>query len=153
MAYPGDVIVKGPEIPGGMPVFLGTRAAGENRRPIDQTRPLLLAAAGREPFDAATVRKHVPVDRRAALAGRRGRRAGKRIVLRRGTEKCMRNCLNERLPDFSAPGGGRAVPLKGGVAGGGWDEKKKAPTEQVGCIIDAGQDGKTEILLKRGGSG
>jgi len=32
------------------------------------------------------------------------------------------------------------------AAGVGRDEKKRAPTEAVGCTIDAGEDGKSEIL-------
>jgi hypothetical protein len=44
-------------------------AVGENRRPIDQTRPLLLVAAGGESPDAAVVCRHVGKDRGAAVAG------------------------------------------------------------------------------------
>ena len=42
--------------------------AGEDRRPFDQARPVLLAAAGGEPSDAAAVRKHGAADRGAAGA-------------------------------------------------------------------------------------
>jgi len=47
-------------------------AVGEDGWPIDQARPLLLAAPGREPPDAATVWKHGAADRLAALASRLG---------------------------------------------------------------------------------
>jgi len=47
-------------------------AVGEDGWPIDQARPLLLAAPGREPPDAATVWKHGEADRLAALASREG---------------------------------------------------------------------------------
>ena len=42
--------------------------AGQDRRPSGQARPVLLAAVGREPSDAAVVRKHGAADRRAAAA-------------------------------------------------------------------------------------
>ena len=47
-----------------------TTAAGENRRPSDQARSLLLAAVGREPSYAAPVWKHDAANRSAAAAGR-----------------------------------------------------------------------------------
>src|SRR5713226_3778849 len=43
-------------------------AAGENGRSAAETRPVLLAAAGPEPPDAATLRGHGRADRVAALA-------------------------------------------------------------------------------------
>src|SRR5208283_2473893 len=45
-------------------------AVGEDRRPFDKARPLLLAAAGGEPSDAAAVCRHAAEDRGAAVAGR-----------------------------------------------------------------------------------
>jgi hypothetical protein len=47
-------------------------AVGEDRRPFDQARPLLLAAFSREPSDASAVCRHAAQDRRAAVAGRIG---------------------------------------------------------------------------------
>ncbi len=42
--------------------------AGEDRRPAGETRPILLAAPGGEPFDSTTVWSHAGQDRSAALA-------------------------------------------------------------------------------------
>jgi hypothetical protein len=47
-------------------------AAGEDRRTADETCPLLLAAAGREPSDAAALWSHAGQDRSVALARRVG---------------------------------------------------------------------------------
>jgi hypothetical protein len=49
-------------------------AVGQDRRPIDQTCPLLLVAADGESSHAAAVRGHAGEDRDAAVAGgiRRG---------------------------------------------------------------------------------
>jgi len=44
-------------------------AAGEDGRPLDKARPLLLAAFSREPSDAAAVWEHALEDREAASAG------------------------------------------------------------------------------------
>src|SRR2546425_13195240 len=56
-------------------------AVGEDRRSAGETRPVLLAAAGREPSDAATVRGHGREDRGAALArGGVGRASGRERV-------------------------------------------------------------------------
>ena len=41
-------------------------AAGENRRTVDKTRPLLLAPAGGEPPDTAAVCRHAAEDRGVA---------------------------------------------------------------------------------------
>ena len=46
---------------------------GQDGRPADQSRTVLLAAAGGEPFDAAAVREHGVPDRGAARARRIGR--------------------------------------------------------------------------------
>ena len=54
-------------------------AARENRRQAGQARAVLLADAGREPPDAATVWKHGAADRRAALADRIKRGGGQAI--------------------------------------------------------------------------
>jgi len=48
-------------------------AVGEDRRAFDQARPVLLAASGGEPPDAAVVREHGVPDRSAAGAHRIGR--------------------------------------------------------------------------------
>jgi hypothetical protein len=48
-------------------------AVGEDRRGFDQARPVLLAASGGEPSDAAVVREHGAPDRSAAGAHRIGR--------------------------------------------------------------------------------
>ena len=53
-------------------------AVGEDRRSAGETRPILLAAAGREPSDAATVRGHGRADRGAALASRVESATGRR---------------------------------------------------------------------------
>ena len=45
-------------------------AAGEDRRSSDQARPVLLAAIGREPSDAAAIWKHGATARRLAGADR-----------------------------------------------------------------------------------
>jgi len=47
-------------------------AVSEDGWPIDQARPLLLAAPGREPPDSATVWEHGPADRLAAPTRRVG---------------------------------------------------------------------------------
>lgn len=47
-------------------------AVSEDGRPIDQARPRLLAAPGREPPDSATVWEHGPADRLAAPTRRVG---------------------------------------------------------------------------------
>ncbi len=47
-------------------------AAGEDRRTANETCPLLLAAAGREPSDAAALWSHAGQDRSVALARRVG---------------------------------------------------------------------------------
>jgi hypothetical protein len=46
---------------------------GEDRRPIDQARPVLLAAFGGEPSDPATVWSLAGQDRSVALANRAGK--------------------------------------------------------------------------------
>ena len=63
---------------------------------LDQARPLLLAAAGRESSDATTVWKHGTADRRAALADRIAGGGGQanRSKEGGGTERCMKNRLN-----------------------------------------------------------
>lgn len=52
-------------------------AIGEDGWPIDQARPILLAAARGEPPDAAALWKHGAADCRAALADRIRVAAGK----------------------------------------------------------------------------
>jgi hypothetical protein len=49
-------------------------AAGEDGQPIDQARPVLLAALGGESSDTAVVWGHAGQDRGAALANRVGER-------------------------------------------------------------------------------
>ena len=71
--------------------------AGEDRRPIDQARSLLLAAVGRKPPDAAAVWNHAAADGHAGatdwvggwpanrLKSRAGRRGLGEIALERGS--------------------------------------------------------------------
>src|ERR1035437_7329024 len=62
-------------------------AAGEDRRPVGQAFPLLLAVLGREPSDAAPVRKHAAADSGFAAAGRIGAAATRnQSGRRRGVE-------------------------------------------------------------------
>ena len=73
-------------------------AVGEDGRPIDQARPLLLAATGREPPDAATVWKHGATDRLAAPANRVGEPttgSDFREERGRGTAKCRKHGSKE----------------------------------------------------------
>ena len=57
-----------------------TAAAGENGRTPDQARPILLAAAGREPSDAAAVRQYAAVDRWAVPSGGIAEAVGNREI-------------------------------------------------------------------------
>src|SRR2546427_9019063 len=86
-------------------------------------RPLLLAAAGRESSDAATVWKHGAADRRAALADRIGRGGGERNRAQGGRGRGLRNRLEMRqfLVSRTRKGQGRAPPCPPGALGVGRD--------------------------------
>lgn len=125
-------------------------AVGEDRREAGEARPVPLAAAGGEPFDAAVVWKHGAADRRAAGADQIGRRGGQANGLKEGgTERCMRTRLKLGTSGFSVRGGGGPGPSWGGRSRSGMERpKKKDLTEAIGCILDAAQDAKMEILAR-----
>ena len=78
-------------------------AAGEDQRTADQACPLLLAAVGGEPPDAAPVWKHTAADRgfaaasRVGSAGRRNQSGRRRGVEGGVSEKSLRNGANHGL--------------------------------------------------------
>jgi hypothetical protein len=51
-------------------------APGQDRRPIDQTRPLLLVTAGGESPHTASIQRHVAKNRGASVAGALGCSSG-----------------------------------------------------------------------------
>jgi hypothetical protein len=82
----------------------GTSSAGQAHlatctgvwwRAVHQARPVLLAASGGEPPDAAAVRKHGAADRGVGRANRIGLGGGQANRSKQGgkTERCMRNRL------------------------------------------------------------
>ena len=82
--------------------------AGKDRRPVGQARPVLLAVVGREPSDAAFVRKHGAADRRSADAGWIGGGAGQANRAKSGREGQLseKSMQNKVLSGFRLPGRG-----------------------------------------------
>jgi hypothetical protein len=84
-------------------------AAGEDGRPTDQACPLLLAAVGGEPPDAAPVWKHTAADRgfaaasRVGAAGRRNQSGRRRGVEEGVSEKSFRNGANHGFLSWQRP--------------------------------------------------
>ena len=95
-------------------------AAREDRRPVGKARPLLLAVVGREPSDAAPVRKHAAADSGFAAAGqigaaaRRNQSGRRRGVEGGASEKSLRNQANHGFLAWAEDLRGRkgALPLK-----------------------------------------
>ena len=77
-------------------------------------------------------------------------RASKQVEGKRGTERCMRNRLDEALPSFPCPEKVELAPFLGCRSRSGWKGSKTVPTEAFGCTIDACQESKTEILVNKG---
>ena len=90
-------------------------AAGEDGRPAGQARPVLLAAAGREPSDAAAVREHGAADRCAGGGDRVGPAAGRsNWAKRRGDGEVSRKSLEiSHFLVSSVLAGGRIGPCQG----------------------------------------
>jgi hypothetical protein len=92
-----------------------TATAGEDGRTIGETRPLLLAATGGEPPDAAAVRKHAAADRGV------GRASGVAIDSWRenlaekvsGRSVCATRRKARQFRGFGAQGKGRMAIFQG----------------------------------------
>jgi hypothetical protein len=106
-------------------------AAGEDGRAAGKARPLLLAAVGGEPPDAAPVWKHTAADRgfaaasRVGSAGRRNQSGRRRGVEGRVSERVLRNGENPGflVPEAAQPGTPGALGWNGCkkiASGGKW---------------------------------
>lgn len=113
-------------------------AAGEDRRPIDQARPVLLAALGGEQSDAATLRGYAAPDRFAVHAGGVGEPAARISVSREaGVGKVLEGKGRRRALGFSG-GTKLAVPWPAEALG------TSNPTDNcvqrwVKCIVSVGR--------------
>jgi len=85
-----------------------TATAGEDVRTIGETRPLLLAATGGEPPDAAAVRKHAAADRGVGRASRVAINSWRRAWRRRcQREVSMQPGRKQAFPGFGTVGKSR----------------------------------------------
>jgi hypothetical protein len=112
-------------------------AAGEDRRPVGKACPLLLAVVGREPSDAAPVRKHAAADSGFAATSRIGAAAmrnqsGQRRGVEGGvSEKSLRNGqIMAFWPGQRTRGAGRGLCR--------WNEcEKGGEPDTQGCILSS----------------
>jgi len=120
-------------------------AAGEDRRPVGKACPLLLAVVGREPSDAAPVRKYAAADSGFAAAGRIGAAArrnqsGRRRGVEGGvSEKSLRNRANHGLLVLAKalPGASGSLALE--------RMQKRSPADANGGIVVRSRESKMEI--------
>ena len=122
---------------------------GEDRRPVGQARPVLLAVAGGEPSDATVVWKHGAADRGAADGiGSGGGQANRSKVGREGqvSEKSLQD---KAFSGFPLPGRGWTRPF---LSHRSRLRLKRARAKAFGCIVFGTQDAKTEILALNGDS-
>lgn len=84
-----------------------TAEAGENGWPVGEERPVLLAMFGREPSDAAFIRKHGMANRRAAAADWIRAVPGNQIGRNHGErDRCLRNRFKVKaFPGYLRPEG------------------------------------------------
>ena len=127
-----------------------------SRRPVGKACPLLLAVVGREPSDAAPVRKHAAADSGFAAAGRIGAAARRnQSGRRRGLEGgCLRNRFEIRQITAFWPGQRTRGAVRGLCR---WNEcEKGGEPGTLGCILSSPdkQNGNPGLLpyLTRGPS-
>ena len=122
-----------------------TATAGEDGRTAGKACPLLLAAVGGEPSDAAPVRKHAAADSGFAAASRIGAAARRnQSGRRRGVEGEVseKSLENKAIPNFLS----RRRPFP--VCPSLWDGngcKKTDPAEATGSILVRSGESKMEI--------